>query len=372
MRLFKLSESQISVQLKPLLSGKAITRQSVLMNAMARAGIDSEDACAFCPFTEEAQLWGNLDNIHLQFPSQPASHTHQDTLKRAPTEFQHHACLSEFLKTELWDNDLETLAPRLWMLSTQSSANINALHRQRVKGRQIIVTESPHLHLVWIHDRIFLKPIPRYLLSHMFWKIFLLSASSPLGPDRHKIREAALGYLRTYKYLIRHESDFLIAQEKNLQLIPAGTSWPHFCSFVSGFGRIHDANVSGRYNYGELRLTRLNFYCKIFLRKFHFEQINAQYDAYYSRFYAPLLFVFGILSVILSALQVEMGVEQVAATPWVPFQKMSRWFGLLVVVSMVIMSLSLSLLLAWMIVDEWVFALSARRQRKRGDLTESP
>lgn len=373
-----MSEPQISAKLEAFDIGKrsssqgGTTKQAVLMNTSTPAETDVEDACALYPFAKEAQLWANLGNIHLQFPSQPASYTPQDALKHAPTEFQCHACLPQFLKTEFWDDDLETMAPHLWVLTTQSSANINALHAQRVKGRQIIVTESPHLHLVWIHDRIFLKPIPRYLLSHTFWKIFLVSASSPLGPDQHQIREAALGYLRTYKYLIRHESDFMIAQEKNLQLIPAETSWPQFCSFVSGFGYIRDANVSGRYKYGELRLTRLNFYCKILLRKYHFEQINAQYDAYYSRFYAPFLFVFGILSIILSAMQVEMAVEQVASTPWIPFRAMSRWFSLLVVVSMMVISLSLGLLVAWMIVDEWVFALSARRRRKRRELVESP
>ena len=58
-------------------------------------------------------------------------------------------------------------------MSTQSSANINALHRQRVKGRHIIITEEVRLHLVWIHDRIFVKPLPKYLLSHVFWEWFL-------------------------------------------------------------------------------------------------------------------------------------------------------------------------------------------------------
>ncbi|KAF2462923.1 uncharacterized protein BDR25DRAFT_308060 [Lindgomyces ingoldianus] len=59
------------------------------------------------------------------------------------------------------------MAPRLWIM------NINPLHRQRVKGREIVLTEEPRLHLVWIHDRIFAKPLPRYLLSQTFWKMFL-------------------------------------------------------------------------------------------------------------------------------------------------------------------------------------------------------
>ena len=34
------------------------------------------------------------------------------------------------------------------------------------------------LHLVWIHDRIFIKPLPRHLLSYEFWEIS--SEANPL------------------------------------------------------------------------------------------------------------------------------------------------------------------------------------------------
>lgn len=57
------------------------------------------------------------------------------------------------LEKELWSEDLEAMAPRLWIMTTFSSTNINSLHHQRVKGREIIVTEERRLHLVWIHNR---------------------------------------------------------------------------------------------------------------------------------------------------------------------------------------------------------------------------
>jgi hypothetical protein len=44
-----------------------------------------------------------------------------------------------------------------------------------MKRREIVVTEDPRLHLVWIYDRVFIKPLPKYLLSHDFWQIYLLS-----------------------------------------------------------------------------------------------------------------------------------------------------------------------------------------------------
>lgn len=139
--------------------------------------------------------------------------------------------LSQFLDDEFWAQDLETFAPQLWVMSTPSSTNVNPLHRQRVKGREIVVTEEPRLHLVWFYDRI-IKPLPKYLLSHRFWEMFLANKSSCLGGRREKIRRAALGYLRTYRYLIRHESDFTIAIQHHLRLIPQDVGWVDF--WVSG------------------------------------------------------------------------------------------------------------------------------------------
>ncbi|CAG8979288.1 hypothetical protein HYALB_00012671 [Hymenoscyphus albidus] len=103
-------------------------------------------------------------------------------------------------------------------MSTYSSSNINPLHRQRVKGREIIITEEP----LWFHDRIYIKPLPKYLLSYRFWEMFLVNQSTCLGGRRDAIRKAALGYLRTYRYLIQHESDFHIAKQDHLCLVPHG------------------------------------------------------------------------------------------------------------------------------------------------------
>jgi hypothetical protein len=49
--------------------------------------------------------------------------------------------LSEFLEREYCCKDLETMAPYLWMMSAQSSVSINPLHRQRVKLREVVITE---------------------------------------------------------------------------------------------------------------------------------------------------------------------------------------------------------------------------------------
>lgn len=311
----------------------------------------------YCPFSKINQLNDEFDFIKetlaSRLPGQPLIRLD------CPTQ------LSEFLEREYCCQDLEKMAPHLWMMSTQSSANINPLHRQRVKLREVVITEDPRLHLVWNYDRIFIKPLPKYLLSHAFWMTYLLSETSPLGNKRHKIRRAALGYIRTYRHLVKYESDFSIAQDKKARLIPPEVDWLQFCLFVSEFDNIKDSDVSGRYNYGELRLTRLNFYGKFILHKFNFMQLHGQYGTYFGQFFAPLLFIFATASVILSAMQVEMAVEQASGVLLEAYAGVCHWFSVVILICTAILSFGLVALVIYMICDEWVYALKDRYRKRK-------
>ncbi|RDW91519.1 hypothetical protein BP5796_02684 [Coleophoma crateriformis] len=258
------------------------------------------------PFAKIQQLCTGLDANDDDLEGQKSA-----SLPGRPWLMINDPNIAQLLEDEVWAEDLEALAPHLWVMSTQSSKNVNALHRQRVKGREIIVTEEPRLHLVWFHDRIFIKPLPRYLLSYRFWELFLIHQPSLLGNRQEAIRRAALGYLRTYRYLIRHESDFFIAQQEHLRLVPQDIDWVKFHQFISAFDVVKDVHVSHRYHYGEVRLSRLNLYAPLLLRKFHFEQIDGQYGDYFARLYGPILFIFALVSTILSSMQVELAMDQV-------------------------------------------------------------
>jgi hypothetical protein len=195
--------------------------------------------------------------------------------------------LLEFLEKEYCSADLDRVASKLWWMSKQDSANISPLHRQYVKRRSIIVSEDPKLHLVWINDRIFLKLLPRYLSSYTFWRDYLgkdVDLNARRGPNR--VRKAALGYLRTYYHLVR--------------AIAADVTWEQFCDFARHLSSIDDQDVSERYAYGEIRLTRLNFYAPLRLGKSHFQRVEYQYGSYFARFYGPILFVIDIVSIVLN------------------------------------------------------------------------
>jgi hypothetical protein len=318
------------------------------------------------PFIQDYQLCHELDLS----VSASANHLNPTQLGELPGQpwisLTNTGALTHFLVREYWARSLEEVASYLWILSTQSSANVKSLHKQKVQGREILVTEDPRLHLVWVNDRIFIKPLPRYLLSYQFWNTYLLSSSSPLGESRHDIRKAALGYLRTYHHLIQHESDLKIAQHDSLRLVSPDINWTDYCRFASQLGRIRDADVSSRYHYGELRLSRLNLYAPLLFHRFYYEQVHGQYGQYFARFYGPILFVFAVMSTLLNAMQVAMAADggtRVQVYLWQVFY----WFSIVGLVVTVLITCLFSLLWLWMVADEWIYAVGDRR-RKGGDL----
>ncbi|KAF6828342.1 hypothetical protein CMUS01_08632 [Colletotrichum musicola] len=264
----------------------------------------------------------------------------------------------QVLRKEFCSDDLDRMADRLWWMSKQDSRNISALHRQSVKRRTIIVTEDPKLHLVWIQDRIFIKPLPRYITSQTFWRNHLghgKDSDAETERLRARVRKAALGYLRTYHYLVRHESDFRIAQDPGLQLVPAGVTWAQFCDFAADLAGIPDRDVSTRYSYGEIRLTRLNFYAPIILRKSHFQRVEYQYGSYFARFYGPILFVIGVTSVVLSGLQVAVEVDK---SP--PLSAVALWFSVVMILLFCIVLFTLCGMFVYKVVKEWKYAIRDR------------
>jgi hypothetical protein len=223
------------------------------------------------PFSEASQLNAGLECGNNELPGFPGLRLDDsDSLRR-------------HLELELCSADLDRLSHKLWMLSAMSSANVSALHRQKVKGRAIVITEDPKLHLVWSEGRIFIKPLPGYLLSWQFWNLILELPPSPrtstLGDSLDRVRQWSLGYMRTYAYLIRHESDLRIAKSEGLLPADKSLTWTKFRAFAKEISNISDSDVCHRYTYGELRLTRLNFYARLFLKK-PFQRVHRTYGAH--------------------------------------------------------------------------------------------
>lgn len=202
-----------------------------------------------------------------------------------------------FLKRELSTERLRQLYRLLFLVSRPR--NISSLCHQIVKGREICISELPDYHLVWHHKRVFIKPVPKFLLSHAFWAAHL----RPNLEAEYQFRLEALGFLRTYSALILHESDFDLALQ--LRLMPKTFTWETWCVFIAAFRNMSDKAVSKRYHYGEIRLTRLNFWHSLFLGT-SFLEINGHYDQYFAGIGGPMLFALAAITVILGAMQIGL------------------------------------------------------------------
>jgi hypothetical protein len=134
----------------------------------------------------------------------------------------------KFLTSELSTPLLDELYDGLWLVARKSSKSIDALHRQKVKGREIVATEDAHLHLVWYHDKIYVKSMPLCLLNYDFWTTYLPLPVDSTSSDKETFairqaplapmfdRAAAVGFMRSYALLVRHHVDFILARESHL------------------------------------------------------------------------------------------------------------------------------------------------------------
>ncbi|KAK8189771.1 hypothetical protein IWZ00DRAFT_494006 [Phyllosticta capitalensis] len=275
--------------------------------------------------------------------------------------------LLKFLKEDFCTPRLDAFSPSLWVVATQDSRHISSLTHQVVRGHEITLTENPELHLVWHDKRVFVKPLPPFLLSNVFWEVCLAADSESEGVHR-----ALLGFMRSYRYLIQHPSDFELAVEK--RLVPVDCNHPKidfatFVLFMEQFDVV-DSDVSLRFHYGDLRLSRLNFWAKFVLGEFNFSDAYGNYDAYFSRFYGPVLFLFGVLSIMISSIQLGFASQkglQTVHSAWRPLYKVGEGLSVAVLVLACFIAVSLFALFVYLLLNEYIFALRALvRIRRKG------
>ncbi|KAF2271227.1 uncharacterized protein EI97DRAFT_388375 [Westerdykella ornata] len=228
-----------------------------------------------------------------------------------------------FLSSELSTPLLDELYDNLWLVARKYGKSVDPLHRQKVKAREIVVTEDVKLHLVWHYNKIYIKPMPLCLLNHDFWDMYLsLPADStssnqgasaiPAPPALSFDRTIALGFIRSYALLVRHRVDFMLARESHL--FPADLDWVEWSEFIAHFRALEDEDVAKRFHYGQLRLSRLNWAVRLF-RPSHaatwwfYEIPHWSTAMYLKQAVGPLLFGFASLSLVLSSMQVLVSIS---------------------------------------------------------------
>jgi hypothetical protein len=154
------------------------------------------------------------------------------------------------------------------------------------------------------------------MLSSAFWEY---AADTDIGRD-------ATGFMRTYTHLIKYEIDFEKAQSMNLIPTEKHITYEGFAMFIEAFEPLDDEVVSARYRYGEMRLTRLNWCARLYLRKLTFHHIHAHWNEYIGSILGPVLTIFVLVAAALNAMQVELAVQSTPQSfgSWLAFSRMCR------------------------------------------------
>lgn len=243
-----------------------------------------------------------------------------------------------------------------WLWLAGRPAPPRPLHQQLILGREITVTERMNMHLVWTSGRMFLKPIPRFLLEPRFWAAHLSSCSGP----RQGLRARALGFLFSYAAHISHESDFHIAVDR--KLLPPGIEWPDWRVLVEQLDPEHIyTHIDRRFYHGELRLSRLNkmyFLWRSPLRGYmpHWDR----YGAFFHDTFAWLATAVVYVAVVLSAMQVGLATELGHSEA---FRSASSGFTVFSIIGPLVVALLITLAFAFMFVHNWRKAVGYRDRR---------
>lgn len=289
-----------------------------------------------------------------------------------------HLCAAErqilaFLKDELELHRLTSIFDWLWIAGRPMPPR--PLHHQLMLGRNILITEDMSLHLVWATGRIFLKPVPRFLLGRSFWAKYLTCPQLCLHGNeasngeqendlgcRLGLRRLALGFLASYTALVSHESDFFIAKEKHL--LPDEVEWQAWRSLVweiLGHDNIDD-HVDARFLYGELRLGRLNkiymFSGRSLLRGYM--PTWQHYGAYFQDNFNWLASATVYIAIVLTAMQVGLATS-LEGDP--VFQSASRSFTIFSILGPLIVAGLILFVFILMFIDNLAEAVRYKKKR---------
>lgn len=204
----------------------------------------------------------------------------------------------ESLVESLHDGDLHSMHRWLWYAGRKG--NISPLHHQKVIHRDIVLTERARLHLVWYGKTLYVRRLGDEFLD---WDYF----SEGFCRDE-RTYHMATGFLLSYARLIEYPSDLDIAQTSGLiNRCVTWHDWQHFRRDV--LYHLAGRSVHDRYEYGELRLGRLNQIYRMKGLGLTYFNVYRDYSSYFGENYTALFALFALVSVALSAMQVMTNMD---------------------------------------------------------------
>ncbi|OIW25764.1 hypothetical protein CONLIGDRAFT_582661 [Coniochaeta ligniaria NRRL 30616] len=221
-----------------------------------------------------------------------------------PLRSEHRDEVHRFLSAFFDLSRFNTIRKMLWLIAVHGAPR--SLYYQKFLRRDIVLTEELDLHLVWAKSRIFVKPLPDFLLNYDFWE-----ANISCEPHLHR---AACGLLYSYCGLIRFDHDLQVAQE--CRLVNANLdyrAWTEFARTILPNLNPKDSNtMDTRFQYGELRLNRLDTIYRYSLHK-SVSSIFQGFPHALTESYVPYMdqynnavSAFGVIVIILSAFNLSL------------------------------------------------------------------
>ncbi|KAI4629742.1 uncharacterized protein J4E87_002928 [Alternaria ethzedia] len=220
----------------------------------------------------------------------------------------------QFLLYDLDLSRLNRIHGHLWMAGRPMRAR--PLHRYTMLGMEVLGTQQMDLHLLKYSTKLIVKPLPEWMLSYEFWQEYICKpADADPGDETAKgLWESAAGFLVSYVWLITTPLDLKIAHENTL--LPSFVTWHWWKAFVKDFMGHVDINtlqkVNKRYHFGDLRLGRINSIYRTRFAHTHFVRGYGynRYVIFFQRNFSWILIVFVFFSLVLSAMQVGVGLEE--------------------------------------------------------------
>ena len=228
-----------------------------------------------------------------------------------------------YLEWELAVPRLNEIHGYLWLAGRPMKAR--PLHRQAMLGRDLVTTEQVDFHMVRQETRIFIKPMPDFLLDYDFWQDHICRDTN--------LYECGCGILLSYVWLVCSKSDLRMAQDAGL--LGPEISWAKWASFTRALLRMIDIQtleqVNRRYHYGELRLSRLNWIYRLTSKNRSHVTLIRGYIYGYTRYsdivrrnFAWVLVAFVYITIVLTAMQVGLATDRLGQSDM--FQNASYGF----------------------------------------------
>jgi hypothetical protein len=247
----------------------------------------------------------------------------------------------------------------LWLIAVHGAPR--SLYYQKFLRREIVIAEELGLHLVWSKSRIFIKPLPDFLLNYEFWE-----TNISCEPQLHR---AACGLLYSYCGLIRFRHDLQVAHECHLVNVHLDyRAWTEFARTVLPNLNPKDSNImDARFQYGELRLHRLDTIYRYSPRNFSISSIlrgfpHAMTDSYvpYMDQYNNAVSAFGVIVIVLSAFNLSLSARSKNPDP--DLQQAAYGFALF---TMILCATLIGIFLAVPVITSVVTIYASIATRKR-------